>query len=141
MSRAFCIPGIVVIFMALVLNFLASISLPFLPALDITRTHFASDGVQGNTPLGMTELRVSSKTARVRVEANVSFNRSLVYGKQKNPSTTASIYINFVSRAPCYYDTHGDRTCEKTGIKICYYIQVQRLTVCPCRSWVQHRGI
>jgi len=64
--------------MALVLNFLASISLPFLPALDITRTHFATDGVQANAPLGMTELR-------------------------------------FGVWAPCFYDTHGDRTCEKTG--------------------------
>ena len=35
MSRAFCIPGIVFIFCAFVLNFLVSISLPYLPALDI----------------------------------------------------------------------------------------------------------
>ncbi|PPR00269.1 hypothetical protein CVT26_009021 [Gymnopilus dilepis] len=40
MSRAFCIPGVVFLFCALVLSFLVSVSLPFLPALDIVRTHF-----------------------------------------------------------------------------------------------------
>ncbi len=37
MSRAFCIPGIVFLTSALVLSLLASISLPFLPDLDVVR--------------------------------------------------------------------------------------------------------
>ncbi|KAF8904695.1 hypothetical protein CPB84DRAFT_1706146 [Gymnopilus junonius] len=45
MSRAFCIPGVVFLFCAFVLSFLVSISLPFLPALDVVRTHFG-DGQQ-----------------------------------------------------------------------------------------------
>ncbi|KAG5651407.1 hypothetical protein H0H81_008741 [Sphagnurus paluster] len=45
MSRAFCIPGIVFLTLALVLNFLVSISLPYLPALDITRTNFGTSAV------------------------------------------------------------------------------------------------
>ncbi|KAG7087714.1 hypothetical protein E1B28_013661 [Marasmius oreades] len=40
MARAFCIPGIIFLLCATVLSFLVSISLPFLPALDIARTHF-----------------------------------------------------------------------------------------------------
>jgi hypothetical protein len=55
MSRAFCIPGVIFIFCALVLNFLVSISLPFLPALDIARTHF-ENGVVANSE-GLTEIR------------------------------------------------------------------------------------
>jgi hypothetical protein len=74
MSRAFCIPGVIFIFCALVLNFLVSISLPFLPALDIARTHF---GAAKNSQ-GLTEIR-------------------------------------FGIWAPCYYDSHEDRTCLKTS--------------------------
>ncbi|KAF5329751.1 hypothetical protein D9619_009113 [Psilocybe cf. subviscida] len=44
MSRAFCIPGIVFLFCALVLSFLVSISLPFLPALDIVRVNYGGNG-------------------------------------------------------------------------------------------------
>ncbi|KAF5349316.1 hypothetical protein D9758_011803 [Tetrapyrgos nigripes] len=40
MSRVFCIPGILFLLCAFVLSFLVSISLPFLPALDIARVHF-----------------------------------------------------------------------------------------------------
>lgn len=40
MSRAFCIPGILFLLCAFVLSFLVSVSLPFLPALDIARVHF-----------------------------------------------------------------------------------------------------
>ncbi|KAF8203319.1 hypothetical protein BJ912DRAFT_1138359 [Pholiota molesta] len=59
MSRAFCIPGIVILFAALVLNVLTAISLPFLPALDITRVQVAkgaSGGLSGSQTL--TELRL-----------------------------------------------------------------------------------
>ncbi|KAF8968778.1 hypothetical protein BDZ97DRAFT_328267 [Flammula alnicola] len=58
MSRAFCIPGIIFLFCALVLNFLVSISLPFLPALDIARTHFGTGGSVSQGALGITELRL-----------------------------------------------------------------------------------
>jgi len=40
MPRSFCIPGIVFLFCAFVLSFLVSISLPYLTAMDIVRTHF-----------------------------------------------------------------------------------------------------
>jgi len=56
MSRAFCIPGILFLFAAFVLSFLTSISLPYLTALDITRTHFGSGVIQTGSE-GMTELR------------------------------------------------------------------------------------
>ncbi|KAF9480421.1 hypothetical protein BDN70DRAFT_877558 [Pholiota conissans] len=59
MSRAFCIPGIIILFAAFVLNFLTAISLPFLPALDITRVHVA-DGAGGGVSSTQTlsELRL-----------------------------------------------------------------------------------
>ncbi|KAF9528840.1 hypothetical protein CPB83DRAFT_869364 [Crepidotus variabilis] len=57
MSRAFCIPGIVFLFCALVLNFLVSISLPYLPALDIVRTHFPSSDVTAAGVTGINEVR------------------------------------------------------------------------------------
>ncbi|EPQ55636.1 pali-domain-containing protein [Gloeophyllum trabeum ATCC 11539] len=41
-SRAFCIPGIVFLLAAFVLSFLTSISLPYLPALDIATVHFGN---------------------------------------------------------------------------------------------------
>ncbi|KAF9463360.1 hypothetical protein BDZ94DRAFT_1259169 [Collybia nuda] len=56
MARVFCIPGIVFLTAALVLSFLTSISLPFLTALDITRTHFGN-GVLQEGSQGMIELR------------------------------------------------------------------------------------
>ncbi len=57
MSRAFCIPGVIFLVCALVLNFLVSISLPYLPALDITRVHFPTSVSQSGTT-GVQELRV-----------------------------------------------------------------------------------
>ncbi|KIK64991.1 hypothetical protein GYMLUDRAFT_39402 [Collybiopsis luxurians FD-317 M1] len=39
MARLFCIPGIIFLFCAFILSLLTSISLPFLPALDIARSH------------------------------------------------------------------------------------------------------
>ncbi|KAF5347335.1 hypothetical protein D9756_009898 [Leucocoprinus leucothites] len=56
MARLFCIPGSVLLFAAFVLNLIVTISLPYLPALDVTRTHFDSGALyNGNLP--MTELR------------------------------------------------------------------------------------
>ncbi|KAJ7726332.1 hypothetical protein DFH07DRAFT_243516 [Mycena maculata] len=40
MSRAFYLSGTVFLFLALVLSFISSISLPYLPAIDFTRVHF-----------------------------------------------------------------------------------------------------
>ncbi|PPQ94284.1 hypothetical protein CVT25_004941 [Psilocybe cyanescens] len=76
MSRAFCIPGIVFLVAALVLSFLVSVSLPFLPALDIVRTNFQGGVQQG--AIGTVQTRLGIWSA-------------------------------------CAYDTHGSRTCLKTG--------------------------
>ncbi|KJA17851.1 hypothetical protein HYPSUDRAFT_45842 [Hypholoma sublateritium FD-334 SS-4] len=61
MSRAFCIPGIVFLTCALVLSFLASLSLPFLPALDIVRVKFGTNSTgtasAGSLPV-VSELRL-----------------------------------------------------------------------------------
>jgi hypothetical protein len=58
MGRTFCIPGIIFLFAALVLNFLVSISLPYLPALDIARVHFGSTGVSASGSQTVTESRL-----------------------------------------------------------------------------------
>ncbi|KNZ77322.1 hypothetical protein J132_05750 [Termitomyces sp. J132] len=58
MSRIFCIPGVLFIFVALVLLSLSSISLPYLPALDVARTKFGTEVLDSGAQ-GMTELRVS----------------------------------------------------------------------------------
>ncbi|KAJ7079594.1 hypothetical protein B0H15DRAFT_953959 [Mycena belliarum] len=55
MARIFCIPGIIFLLCALILSILVSISLPFLPALDLVRVHFGS-GIKTASD-GMTELR------------------------------------------------------------------------------------
>jgi len=56
MSRAFCIPGVLFLVCALALSFLVSISLPFLPAIDIVRTHFGNQVQTGTT--GIEEIRL-----------------------------------------------------------------------------------
>jgi len=61
MSRAFCIPGILFLVCALVLSFLVSISLPFLPALDIVRTHYGSQVQTGSQ--GISQMRLGIWTA------------------------------------------------------------------------------
>ncbi|KAH7103674.1 hypothetical protein BKA62DRAFT_696139 [Auriculariales sp. MPI-PUGE-AT-0066] len=45
MPRSFCIPGIVILALALVCGILASISLPYLPALEVSKTKFRSTGI------------------------------------------------------------------------------------------------
>ncbi|KAL1754048.1 SUR7/PalI family-domain-containing protein [Schizophyllum commune] len=57
MSRAFCIPGIFFIFAALVLNFLVSISLPYLTALDVARATVNTGISAGNVDSGVREVR------------------------------------------------------------------------------------
>ncbi|KAH6904443.1 hypothetical protein BKA70DRAFT_1508001 [Coprinopsis sp. MPI-PUGE-AT-0042] len=52
MARVFCVPGIVFLFVALVLSFLASISVPYLSALGVVKVDFnPSDVEQGITNL------------------------------------------------------------------------------------------
>ncbi|KAJ7508762.1 pali-domain-containing protein [Mycena galericulata] len=51
MSRAFYISGTVFLFCALVLSFLSSISLPYLPALDFVRVNFGSSISSGSATL------------------------------------------------------------------------------------------
>ncbi|KAH8102707.1 actin cortical patch SUR7/pH-response regulator pali [Cristinia sonorae] len=58
MPRAFHIPGVVFLFIAFVLLFLVSISLPYLTALDFTRIHFNEGAPStGATGGSVTELR------------------------------------------------------------------------------------
>ncbi|PSR76792.1 hypothetical protein PHLCEN_2v8173 [Hermanssonia centrifuga] len=60
MPRAFHIPGVIFLFCAFVLLFLVSVSLPYLPALDIARVHFSGSSSTGDSTQGqLTELRVS----------------------------------------------------------------------------------
>lgn len=62
MPRSLHVPGVAFIVCAFVLLFLVSVSLPWLPALDITRVHFegtSSTGSGDQHPL--TELRVSPR--------------------------------------------------------------------------------
>ena len=60
MSHASHLPGIVLLFLAFVLLFLVSISLPYLPVLDVARVHF-NEGAPSLDLNGvsMAELRVS----------------------------------------------------------------------------------
>ncbi|EMD32824.1 hypothetical protein CERSUDRAFT_118517 [Gelatoporia subvermispora B] len=58
MSRAFHLPGIFFLFCAFVLLLLVSVSLPFLPAIDVTRVHFHDGNVATETnESAMTQLR------------------------------------------------------------------------------------
>ncbi len=59
MSRAFCIPGIVFLFCALVLSILTSISLPFLTGLDIARTTVVNAGRVGGEGIKQIRVRLS----------------------------------------------------------------------------------
>lgn len=61
MSRAFCIPGVVLLFCAFVLSLLVAISLPSLPALDIARTHFSEGSLGASESSGeIDQIRVRS---------------------------------------------------------------------------------
>lgn len=57
MPRSFHIPGVLFLFSAFVLLFLASVSLPYLTALDFARVHF--EGITSSDQGTITELRVS----------------------------------------------------------------------------------
>lgn len=57
MARLFCIPAAILLFAAFILNVIVTISLPYLPALDITRTQFPHGALEDGRSL--TEIRVS----------------------------------------------------------------------------------
>jgi hypothetical protein len=40
-ARSFFVPGVIVLFCALILSLLVTVSLPSLPAIDIARAHFS----------------------------------------------------------------------------------------------------
>ncbi|KAJ7336125.1 pali-domain-containing protein [Mycena albidolilacea] len=57
MARTFYFVGMGLLFVALVLSFLSSISLPYLPALDFARVKFSGDGISGLGSLELTQVR------------------------------------------------------------------------------------
>ncbi|KAJ7851515.1 hypothetical protein B0H14DRAFT_2355224 [Mycena olivaceomarginata] len=57
MARAFYFVGTGLLFVALVLSFLSSISLPYLPALDFARVKFSGGGISGLGSLELTQVR------------------------------------------------------------------------------------
>ncbi|KAF7353375.1 hypothetical protein MSAN_01526100 [Mycena sanguinolenta] len=60
MARAFYLSGMGFLFCALVLSFLSSISLPYLPALDFTRVTFTGVFFPGSAADELSQLRVST---------------------------------------------------------------------------------
>ncbi|KAJ7864603.1 hypothetical protein B0H14DRAFT_3084422 [Mycena olivaceomarginata] len=57
MARAFYFVGTGLLFVALVLSFFSSISLPYLPALDFARVKFSGGGISGLGSLELTQVR------------------------------------------------------------------------------------
>ncbi|EJD43665.1 hypothetical protein AURDEDRAFT_114691 [Auricularia subglabra TFB-10046 SS5] len=58
MARSFCIPGIIILALALACGILASISLPFLPALEVARTTFRGSSLPSGAGDAIRELRL-----------------------------------------------------------------------------------
>jgi hypothetical protein len=54
-ARSFFVPRVIVLFCALILSLLVTISLPSLPAIDIARAHF---GGTSTDPASIKEIRV-----------------------------------------------------------------------------------
>src|SRR6266508_3240747 len=67
MSRIFCLSGVVLLGFALVLSFLVSVSLPYLPALDITRVRFSNVTVSMSGAPTIQEIRVSICSPNVQI--------------------------------------------------------------------------
>lgn len=65
-DRSTFVPGVIFLIVALAASFLASISLPFLPALEVVRSKF------GNNGLSVGQFK-SIQEARVRAVDRVSF--------------------------------------------------------------------
>lgn len=118
MSRAFCIPGVIFLFCALALSFLVSVSLPFLPALDITRAHFQSAitidgssdpviesrlGIWAHCDYRANGDRICSKSGHAYVigyhtsnNDNVIIGPSWTRGLAVHPVATAVIFVAFL---------------------------------------------
>ncbi|CAE6437550.1 unnamed protein product [Rhizoctonia solani] len=72
MARVFCLPGIFFLIAALVLQILVSISLRYVPALDIARTHFDGAASAGSSQ-AVSELRMGVWSYCYRVEQSGDF--------------------------------------------------------------------
>lgn len=72
MSRTFCIPGILFLVVALILSFLVSVSLPFLPAIDIVRTNFQGEARQGTLELRQFRVSFDLPTVHAQMTHEVS---------------------------------------------------------------------
>ncbi|KAH7335551.1 pali-domain-containing protein [Rhizoctonia solani] len=72
MARVFCLPGIFFLVAALVLQILVSISLRYVPALDIARTHFNGAASAGSSQ-SVSELRTGVWSYCYRVEQSGDF--------------------------------------------------------------------
>jgi len=72
MARVFCLPGIFFLVAALVLQILVSISLRYVPALDIARTHFTGSASTGSSS-AVNELRLGVWSYCYRVEQSGDF--------------------------------------------------------------------
>ncbi|QRV73753.1 SUR7/Pali family protein [Ceratobasidium sp. AG-Ba] len=72
MARVFCLPGIFFLVAALVLQILVSISLRYVPALDIARTHFDGAASTGSSS-AVSELRLGVWSYCYRVEQSGDF--------------------------------------------------------------------
>lgn len=112
MPRSFCIPGIAFLFCAFVLSFLVSISLPYLTALDIVRTHF--DGVTIDGSNSLNEVRVSSRylSHSNSTFSDASTTASSDYGERARAGSINQNHLfTGIFRAPCRYEQDGDKTC------------------------------
>ncbi|ELU44245.1 hypothetical protein AG1IA_01714 [Rhizoctonia solani AG-1 IA] len=72
MARAFCLPGIFFLVAALVLQILVSISLRYVPALDIARTHFSGAASAGSSQ-AVNELRSKAGILHVAQPVSLTF--------------------------------------------------------------------
>lgn len=73
MPRSFCVPGVLFLFAAFVLLFITSISLPYLSAMDITRTHFRGSSVSyPGSITGIEQIRFGIWTSCYRSTSDAS---------------------------------------------------------------------
>ncbi|KAB5593930.1 SUR7/pali family protein [Ceratobasidium theobromae] len=73
MARVFCIPGVIFLVGALALQILVSISLRYVPALDIARARFPSGTVFAGSSQAASEVRMGIWSYCYRVEQNGDF--------------------------------------------------------------------
>lgn len=107
MARAFCIPGIIFLFCALVLSFLTSISLPFLTGLDIVRVHFGSPALAtGNSAVDQLRFGVWAPCAyqtdgtRLCADAHNAYSVSIFNGDKTSTVTIGSSWTRGLAIHP-----------------------------------------